>query len=268
MKVTAAKYLTVFLTQMKNLTEYRINVALKLIRPLLMTAVIGSLWLVLFRLSGRQEIGGFNRQSFIIYILVVRFIAVFSPGGACITEMNEEICTGNLTMRMVRPMHYLSWLLARSLPVPLVSGIIGLVLVTVFAIIIRAVVPTGVTALLFILSVIAAIITQYALYQGIGILSFWIYEVFPIERFMKLITGVLSGELLPLTIFGGTAQIVLQFLPFASLAFNPSGIYSGLFTDQTALKLVAVQYLWAIALWALVLTLYQKGLRRFEAQGG
>ena len=132
----------------------------------------------------------------------------------------------------------------------------------------RAAVPTGFTAVLFILSVLAAIITQYALYQGIGILSFWIYEVFPIERFMKSITGVLSGELLPLTIFGAAAQNILQFLPFASLAFNPSGIYCGLFTDKTAVKLIAVQYLWAAALWILVLTLYKKGLRRFEAQGG
>ena len=148
------------------------------------------------------------------------------------------------------------------------NGITGLIVVSVFAVSIDAAVPSGITILLFIVSVTAAIITQYAIYQGVGILSFWIYDVFPIERFIKSITGILSGELLPLTIFSLTTQTVLQYLPFASLAFNPAGIYSGLFSTQSALKILAGQYLWAILLWLIVLALYRKGVRRFEAQGG
>ena len=48
MKVLAVKYWVVFLTKIKNLLEYRTNILLKLIRPLIMTAAVGSLWLVLF----------------------------------------------------------------------------------------------------------------------------------------------------------------------------------------------------------------------------
>ena len=268
MKVLAGKYGAVFLSRLKNLAEYRVNFWLKLIRPLVMTAAVGSLWLVLFRVSGNDTIGGFTRSSFIIYLLIIRFIAVFSPGGACIGEMNEEICTGNLAMRLVRPAHYLPWLFFRNLPVPLVSGVAGLTLVTIFARLIGASTPTGLAALLFVLSVIAAIITQYAIFQGLGILSFWIYDVFPLERFYRTIHGILGGEMVPLTIFGPAVQGVLQFLPFASLAFIPGGIYTGIFSTTTAATLVAGQYFWALALWWLVLWSYRAGLRKFEAQGG
>lgn len=269
MRVLAGKYGAVFLSRLKNLAEYRVNFWLKLVRPLVMTAAVGSLWLVLFRVCGREEIGGFTRESLIIYILIIRFIAVFSPGGACIAEMNEEIRTGNLTMRLVRPTHYLIWLFFRNLPVPLVSGVVGLGLVTVFARLIDASVPTGLSAVLFVASVLAAIVTQYAIFQGLGILSFWIYDVFPLERFYRTLAQILSGEMIPLTVFGPAIQGVLQFLPFASLAFIPGGIYTGdIFDMPTAIKLIAGQYFWAVLLWLLVLWGYKAGLRKFEAQGG
>ncbi|MBN1764240.1 MAG: ABC-2 family transporter protein [Sedimentisphaerales bacterium] len=268
MKVMAGKYLVIFITQMKNLLEYKINILLKLIRPFVMTAAVGSLWLVLFKLTGRDNIGGFTRQSFIIYLLTIRFIAVFSPGGASIAEMNEEIRTGNLAMRLVRPAHYLPWLLFRNLPVPFISGITGLILVSILTVLLGADLPKAGMMLLFVCSVIATITLQYAIYQGIGILSFWIYEVFPIERFYKSVSGLLSGELIPLTIFPATASEVLQFLPFASLAFIPGGIFTGVFTFEQALVRVIVQWTWAAILWGLVITTYQRGLEKFEAQGG
>jgi len=268
MKVLAVKYWVVFLTKIKNLLEYRTNILLKLIRPLIMTAAVGSLWLVLFEFNDQKPIGGFTRQSFIMYLLVIRFIAVFSPGGASIAEMNEEITTGNFTMRLVRPLHYLVWLFFRNLPIPLVSGCFGLVLITIIAKIFNAVTPTGPHAWLFVASVLATILVQYAIYQGIGILSFWIYEIHSIERLYKITSSMLSGELVPLSLFGPVAQSVLQVLPFATLAFIPGGIYIGFFNADEAARLVAVQFTWVFILWTLVIWIYNKGLKRFEAQGG
>ena len=262
------KYFVLFITQLKNLLEYRMNISLKLVRPILMTAIVGSLWMVLFRLSGKDTIGGFTRDNFIIYILIVRFIAVFSPGARAIGDMNEEIRTGNLVMRLVRPVHYLKWIVARSLAVPLVSGAIGIACVSIFASYTGAQLPHGPMLVLFLLSVGATILTQYAYYMGIGTLSFWVYEVMPIERFARALTNILSGDMLPLTIFGDTARSILQLLPFASLAFNPAGIYTGQFTLKMAALVVAVQYFWAILLWLGVARLYKAGLKKFEAQGG
>lgn len=264
----ANKYLALFVTQLKNLLEYRMNILLKLVRPILMTAIVGSLWMVLFRLSGQDTIGGFTRENFIIYILIVRFIAVFSPGAKAIGDMNEEICSGNLVMRLVRPVHYLKWIVSRSLAVPIVSGIIGLGCVWLYAWLTSAELPSGIMLVLFIFSVIATIITQYAYYMGIGTLSFWVYEVMPIERFARALTNILSGDMLPLTIFGDTARNILQLLPFASLAFNPAGIYTGQFTTNMAIVVVATQYFWAILLWLGVAKMYRAGLKKFEAQGG
>jgi len=264
----AAKYIAIFVTKIKNLLAYRTNIALKLFRPILMTVAIGSLWWVLFQLNDGQDIGGFNKQSFVIYLLVIRFIAVFSPGGASIAEMNEEICTGNITMRLVRPMHYLVWLFFRNLPIPLISGVIGLLLVSVFAVWFDAIVPTGWQAVLFIFSVMATIIIQYAFYQGIGILSFWIYQINSVERFYKMTSTLFSGEMVPLTLFPPIMYQTLLYSPFASLAFVPGGIYIGLFETKQALILVLNQFAWGAVLWTLVIWVYSKGLRKFEAQGG
>jgi len=268
MKVLAGKYFIVFLTQIKNLAEYKVNITLKLIRPLIMTLAVGSLWWVLFEVTGRETIGKFSRLSFVIYLLTIRFIAIFSPGGTSITNINEEIRTGNITMRLVRPIHYLLWLFCRNLPIPLVCGVTGVFFVTILSIGLGGPVPRGWLGCCFVFSVLGTILIQYAIYQGIGILSFWIYEVFPLERFYVTVNRILSGELIPLTLFGATAQEILQYLPFACLAFIPGGIFTGIFTAEQAALLVTRQFGWAAVLWIAVIFLYRKGLRKYEAQGG
>jgi viologen exporter family transport system permease protein len=268
MRVLEDKYLAVFITQVKNLFEYKVNILLKLVRPFVMTAALGSLWWVLFRVTGKETIGGFTKVSFITYLLTIRFIAIFSPGSASIFQMNDEIRTGNFTMRLVRPINYLWWLFCRNLPMPLFCGSVGLCIVGVISMFMKVTIPTGWNMVLFILSVAGTIIVQYACYQGIGILSFWIYEIFPVERFFKTISSMLSGEVIPLTLFGVTARTVIQFLPFATLAFIPGGIYVGLFPLREAALLVLSQYVWAMVLWSIVICLYKRGVRKFEAQGG
>ena len=262
------KYTIIFLTQIKNLLAYRMNIMLKLVRPLLMTAAIAALWHVLFRIKGENNIGGFTYESFIIYLLTVRFIAVFSPGGASIQEMNEEIRTGNITMRLVRPMHYMLWLFLRNLPVPLTSGIIGIAMVSILAYFLGADVPTGYRSVLFFFSVIATVLIQYAFYQGIGILSFWIYEINSIERLYKSISTLLSGEFVPLALFG-SGSLFLQFTPLAALAHIPGTIFTNnIISLEMATWQVVSQYVWAIIMWSGLIKLYCMGLKKFEAQGG
>ena len=77
-----------------------------------------------------------------------------------------------------------------------------------------------------------------------------------------------SGEMMPLTLFPQVMYQTLLYSPFASLAFIPGGIYIGLFDTKSAAMLVLNQYAWAVVLWVLVIWVYGKGLRKFEAQGG
>jgi ABC-2 type transport system permease protein len=268
MKAAVAKYWIIFITQWKNLFAYRMNILLKLVRPLVMTATIATLWYVLLTVSDKETLGGFTLVSFIVYLLVIRFIAVFSPGAGSVRDMNEEIQTGDIMMRLVRPVHYLAWLFSRNFPVPLASGIIGLFVVTFGVWLFGAAVPTGFRALLFIASVMVTIVMQYAIYQGMGVLSFWIYDIWPVERFQKTVTTLLSGEIIPLTLFPSGVQAFLEFLPFAGLAYIPAAIYIGMMPLGKGCILVLVQLGWAILLWMVVLWLYKKGVQKFEAQGG
>ena len=99
-------------------------------------------------------------------------------------------------------------------------------------------------------------------------LYFWIYEIHSVERFYVMATNLLSGGMIPLTLFPLAIQNALYFLPFASLAFIPGGIYVGIFTLKKAIILVLSQLVWALLLWSLMLWTYSRGLRKFEAQGG
>lgn len=267
MKAMAGKYLTVFFTQVKNILEYKTNLMLKLLRPILMAFIVVSVWFVLFTIKGEEVIAGFTLESFIVYILIVRYLFSFSPGAGSLVEMNKEIRKGDISMRLVKPLHYIPWIFARNAPIPIVSGSIGIMLVSIGAILFGAPTPTGWYIPLFICAVLITTLLHYAIYLGMGIASFWIYEIFPIERIYKIFNSILSGELIPLTLFGGL-QGVLELLPFAGIAFIPAGIYIGLFSIKHALFLLGVQFCWVVILWSITLFMYHKGLKKFEAQGG
>jgi len=261
------KYGAIALVQIQNWFEYRTNIVLKFIRPLFITLFVSAIWLTIFALSGRSEIGGFTSVTFIVYLLVIRFIATATPGHAAIESMNLEVRNGDIALRLIKPFHYLLWLFFRNSPIPAITGVVGMVAVVGATFVFGVALPTGWLIPLFIFSFIGGVLLWYAIYQGLGVLSFWMYEVYPAERFYRNLHSIVSGEILPLTLFGAFAPF-LMYLPFSGMAFTPGALFVGLFSVREALKLVVVQWIWVIVLWLGVIFLYHRGVKKFEAQGG
>ena len=85
---------------------------------------------------------------------------------------------------------------------------------------------------------------------------------------LPMAAWVCSGMIVPLPYLPDWARAVLELLPFAGLIDTPFRIYSGHLAGAEALRALAVQAAWVVALVAGGHRLLARGLRKVVIQGG
>ena len=88
------------------------------------------------------------------------------------------------------------------------------------------------------------------------------------QAMLNLLMMILSGNILPLTLFPDSWQKVITLLPYAQLLDTPIRLYTGeaLLTD--APRMLLIQAGWTLVLTALGILFWSRNQRRIEIQGG
>lgn len=212
------------------------------------------------------DLGGMTGHQLLTYTLLsfaVRpMLDILSPATSCLWE-------GSIVGRYTRPMpvylsfisetigrFWLPWLVFFALPVLLVSPLIG----------ISPAPATPLRGCLFVLSMLLSIIIGF----GIDLL----FSAFAIRlrnamwmatRIREAIYSLLSGALIPFSLFPGPVATVLRLLPFGSIANAPLTIYVGLGHPW---QLLALQAFWAVIIWPIAHLTYKKSEERMVSYGG
>ena len=106
------------------------------------------------------------------------------------------------------------------------------------------------------------------LYVIIGGLAFWFVEIWGIKASIEQILWILSGRVLPLTLFPAWMQSFLAFTPFLYLEFTFASLYLGKLTVAEAFRAMGIFTFWIILLILLMRYLYKKGFNKLESFGG
>ena len=73
---------------------------------------------------------------------------------------------------------------------------------------------------------------------------------------------------MPLWFFPTSLRVVADWLPFQSMLFVPIAIYLGQLSGGEAVRAIAVQLLWVLALYVAVQAVWRHAMRRVVMQGG
>jgi ABC-2 type transport system permease protein len=79
---------------------------------------------------------------------------------------------------------------------------------------------------------------------------------------------LLSGLLVPMTMFPAALQTVMAYLPFQHIAYTPLRIYLGKLEGAAALEALGIQALWTIALLAFGARFWHLMARKITIHGG
>lgn len=244
--------------------EYRAEVAIWML-----TGVLPLVMLAVWRtLAGESGVGGYSGADFVTYY--VGALAIRQLTGAWIIwDMEREIRLGELSPHLLRPYHplarYLAFALSdKPLRLALVVPICGLALL-----IEPAAWPT--TDALSLVALPPAIALAFLIYFFnqccIGLLSFWWTQVLAVQDFWFGLYALASGYLVPLDLLPAPLTRVLALLPFRAMLGFPLDLLLGRLEPTQIAQGFGLQLLWAVALCALMLLMWRRGLRRYSAVG-
>lgn len=210
----------------------------------------------------------FDSAQFTAYFLTTLVVRQLT-GSWVVWELNENIRSGTLSVRLLRPLHPLWQYLADALAtlplralfcVPIVLGLQrGLAL--------ELAGDPGRLALAAT-SLALAFVINFAINASIGALAFWLEASMAVYQAWLTVFMVLSGYLVPLALLPARVASLSRVLPLRATLATPVELLTGSLRGEAALVAVLEQGAWAAALVLVALALFRRGTERFAAFGG
>jgi ABC-2 type transport system permease protein len=230
--------------------------------PLVMLAIMTAM-------AREAPVGPYTSQSFVAYYLATLIVRNMAAAWVA-WEMIQEVKQGTLALRLLRPIHPLASYSASSLAaLPLRAVIalpISIALLVVFA---RSQLTSDpVQIAIFAISIFGAWLLNFAVSAMIGTLSLYLESSLQVWELWMGCFMLLSGYLVPLSLFPHWFERVARVLPFAYLQAFPVETILGMHDRHAALVGLGAQLGWAAVAWISLMLLWRHGMKRFAAYGG
>lgn len=125
-------------------------------------------------------------------------------------------------------------------------------------------------------SVLCAFAASFTIGYGVNFLlnflmnsiAFWTLETFALQLVVRWASDLLSGQIIPLTLFPGVLGRIILALPFAAIYSTPLRIYVGALPPNAWASAFALQLAWLGAFGAAATVVWSAARTRVVVQGG
>jgi viologen exporter family transport system permease protein len=185
-------------------------------------------------------------------------------------DLATQVTEGTLVMNLIKPVNIQGALIATALG----QSVFRLVMLTIpTTLMLFLVFPVRRPASLagfaaFSASVVLSFFIVAGLNFAVGTLAIRLLSILGLLRAKYFLLELLSGLLLPISFFPHIFQVALNFLPFQYISYVPLLIYLGKLSGVAALKALATQAFWVLALLALGDAMWRWSSRKITVQGG
>jgi ABC-2 type transport system permease protein len=214
-------------------------------------------------------VGRFTRTRFAAYFLATLVVRQLT-GSWILYEMNQEIRSGTLSRRLLKPVHPLVTYSAENLSALPLRAALSLP-VTILALLViepgalpRSVLSVGV----LLVSLLGAWLINFFSMAMIGTLAFFLESSTALFEIWLLAFMLLSGYLVPLELFPAWLRHAAVALPFRYTMAFPVEVLTGMLDGRAMLHDLGVQWAYVAGLATAALLGWRAGLRRFAAYGG
>lgn len=249
-------------------TYYRFEFFMQFIRDGLMMYCIYALWNVLFDYG--MGYAGATRQQVLVYGVYGAVVTTFVTREGCQTYIRDRIRQGTIDSDLLKPIHLQTHMLMRDFSMKLAKLLqFTLPTLLLFSLLTQLFyLPALPNLLLFLVSTLLAYGVLFSINFLFGLLCFYTLSIENISFCYTAVVSFLAGQMVPLWMFPGWAQTIVNLLPFRCIFDVPISIYIGRVSLQQGLMDMGLQAFWlaALAIWG---RLAWRGVRRYViSQGG
>lgn len=225
------------------------------------------LWKYVF--MERDELEGFTMAQITTYVILSRILS--SQFGEGINKLfSDWIYDGSIGTEMLRPVSLMFSLFARRIgEFAFFILVQGIPVLAVSFLVLGGVGPYNATyALLFLVSILFSVVIMFFFEFIVGLCAFYTMSPWGMSFTKRTVLAILSGGVVPLFLFPGWVEQLLNYLPFAGMVSIPVNVYLGKYTMKEALFFIILQVVWVILMAAMTQGLYKKIIKKVVVQGG
>lgn len=217
-----------------------------------------------FTTGGRS----YSSADFVAYFLATLIVRQLT-GNWVAWQMSEEVRSGAMAMRLLRPIHpFFAYAASHAAAIPFRS-----VIALPLAVVLLA--SSGASALCtdprqlawLVPSLALAWLITFAFLFAIGALAFFLTQTMAIANLYFALFSLFSGYLMPLDLLGPVATLA-AWLPFRFMLSAPVELITRTLDRAQLASLLGGQLAWAAITLTAALLLWRAGVKRFEAVGG
>jgi ABC-2 type transport system permease protein len=231
-----------------------------------MPLVMLALWSTVAR---EAPIGHYGEAQFVAYFLAT-FVVRQITGSWVFYEMNFDVRSGALAMRLLRPVHPLWAYAAENLAAMPMRFAVSLPVAIVALIVVGSHGLTRDPILwgFWAASIVGAWLITLLVNLAVGCAAFFIESSLKLMDAWLVSYFVFSGYMIPIDLFPPTLRATVRWMPFRFQLGFPVEIMTGAHTRAEAFALLGAQWLWVAVALGGTATMWRAGLRRFSAYGG
>ena len=260
-------YLSVFRMRLRMETQYRGavlgGVACQVFFGLILVAVYRALY------AGKPQSMPLSHITTYVWLQQAFFRMLLASDA----DLADKIRTGGIAYDLCRPMHLYGFYYTRIMAQKLMGSLLRALPMLIFA----ALLPEGwgicrpasVPALAAALAALLPGLCCVCAMENIT-MAFTMRTLDPrgFQAMLNLLMMILSGNILPLTLFPDSWQRVITLLPYAQMLDAPIRLYTGEYTLPQAPAVLLLQCGWTVLLAAAGMLLWKRNQDRLIIQGG
>jgi len=182
--------------------------------------------------------------------------------------IREKIREGTIATDLMKPISVPLYFFSDGAGQTLLHALLVIPSLLFALLLVRIDVPPPATLAAFALTFAIGYGVNFFLNFLMNCVAFWTLETFAAQLIVRWVSDLLSGQVIPLTLFPGILGRIVLGLPFAAVYSTPLLIYVGVIPPAQWAASVALQLAWLVLFAGLASLVWRAAARRVVIQGG
>ena len=244
---------------------YRLEVLTEIGSLVLRVYILRALWTALYAHNAAPL--NLPLHSMITYATVAMLMSlILEVDGTRL--IREKLREGTIATDLMKPISVPLYFFSDGLGQTALHALLVVPALLCALLLVHVDVPSAATFAAFLLAFAVGYGVNFFVNFLMNCVAFWTLETFAAQLIVRWVSDLLSGQIIPLTLFPGVLGRIVFALPFAAIYSTPLLIYVGVIPPSQWATSIAVQIGWLALFAGLSSLVWRAASQRVVIQGG